>query len=64
MTTRQLESIVKYTYDLSKGILLAAVIGLGTGKLSLGYFILNLLSAVVSLLVALRLEGRLPDANE
>ena len=63
MTTRQKESISKYFYDLSKGILLVGVVGLGTGKL--GWYVLFYFFAAGGFFwAALLLEGSLPDAND
>jgi hypothetical protein len=58
MTGKQREYLTKYLSDVSKGTLLAVVIGVGTGKLSLGYIVLMLLGAVLTFAWGYLLEGR------
>ena len=60
MTDRQLESAVKFLYDMAKGVGLIAVVGgLVSGQASVSSVILGFVSMVALYLGAHRLEGRL-----
>jgi hypothetical protein len=60
MTDRQLESAVKFLYDMAKGVGLIAVVGgLVSGQASVSSVILGFVGMVALYLGAHRLEGRL-----
>jgi len=57
MTQKQREYLSKYLADVSKGLLLAVVVGIGTGKLVVLYVVLMVLSAVFTCGLGYLLEG-------
>jgi hypothetical protein len=44
--TNQRELLSKYLSDLSKGLLLAGVVSIGTGKLTMVYMVVDMLMAL------------------
>ena len=64
VTTSQRELLAKYLSDLSKGLLLAAIVGWGTGKLGTAYVLIDIMSAFYTIAIAYFLEGWSDDADE
>jgi hypothetical protein len=54
----------KYLSDLSKGLLLAAIVGWGSGKLRTEYVLIDIISAFYTIMIAYLLEGGRHDAAE
>ena len=63
MSKSQFELLSKYLSDVSKGILLAVVVGLGTGQLGWLFALLDIALAVYCLIAALWLEDLKNDAK-
>ena len=61
MTAKQREFVTKTLSDVSKGVIIAALLGRGTGALRWGWFLGTVAGAVLALLVAYWLEGRADD---
>ena len=61
LNSKQRESIAKYAYDVSKGFLLAGVMGTFTNKLSVLAFIGHLIIAFYTLVFALMMEREMSD---
>ena len=57
MTSGQRELISKYLSDLSKGLLVAAIVGWGTGKLRTEYVLIDIIVAFYTIVVAYLIEG-------
>jgi len=58
MTAKQRELVSKYLSDLSKGVLIAGMVGLGAGTLRWWVFLLDVFGASVAIGIAYWLEGR------
>jgi len=63
MSKSQYELLSKYLSDVSKGILLAVVVGLGTGQLGWFFALLDLVLAGYCLIAALWFEELKDDAK-
>jgi hypothetical protein len=61
MTAKQREFLIKTLTDVSKGVIIAAMIGRGTGALRWGWFLGTVGGAILALLVAYWLAGRNDD---
>ncbi len=64
MTDKQREYLAKTLADVGKGLLLAAVIGIGTDKITVMTFVLDLIGAGYALIAGYLLEGRENDTNQ
>jgi hypothetical protein len=49
VNANQRELLSKYLSDLSKGLLLAGVVGIGTGKLTVVYIVVDMLMALYTI---------------
>jgi hypothetical protein len=58
MNLKQRESSAKYLYDISKGILLAGVIGIFADKIGVLFFLGHIALAIYTFFAAYWLEGR------
>lgn len=58
MTDKQREFFAKFCADISKGALLAGLVGLGTGQIRGLYLAIDLALAIMFFLVAYIQEGR------
>lgn len=63
MTDKQREYVAKTLADLGKGLLLAAVIGFGSNRITAISFLINLIAASYALIVGYLLEGRENDTD-
>jgi hypothetical protein len=64
VTLRQRDLVSKYLADLSKGVLIAVAVGVGTGKLDVLYVVVYLVAAVLAFGAAYFLEGMADAADE